>query len=391
MFMNQALDILKSVPLIDGHNDWPHLIRGFYDNQLDDRFEPEKDLVGHVDLKRLRDGKSGGAFWSVYVDCPDSEDFTDNAAHLETLRDTLQQIDLVHRLVDLYSDHMALVDRASDVMRLFKDGKFASLIGVEGLHQIANSSSVLRLYHKLGVRYVTFAHNKNNLYADSATAISPAHDGLSAEGKLMVREMNRIGMIIDLSHTSEAVMHQVLDISGAPVIFSHSSTASIVPHPRNVPNAVLKKLQVNRGVIMITFIPSLAHVDAARANMDHVIDHIMHAGELIGYDHIGLGSDYDGMFSAVEGIEDVARYPHLVARMLERGIDRSDVEKVIGLNLIRVLRDVEIQSISSKSQSPFMQDEVKQLWNDGFRGFVREAYPRAERDSPRTSLPEGRT
>lgn len=142
---------------------------------------------------------------------------------------------------------------------------------------------------------------------------------------------------------------------------------------------------------MITFIPSLAHVDAARANMDHVIDHIMHAGELIGYDHIGLGSDYDGMFSAVERVEDVARYPHLVARMLERGIGRSDVEKVIGLNLIRVLRDVEIQSISSKSQSPFMQDEVKQLWNEEFRGSVREAYPRAERDLPRTSLPEGRT
>lgn len=139
---------------------------------------------------------------------------------------------------------------------------------------------------------------------------------------------------------------------------------------------------------MITFIPSLAHADAAQANMDHVIDHIMHAGELIGYDHIGLGSDYDGMFSAVEGVEDVARYPHLVARMLERGIVRSDVEKVIGLNLIRVLKDAELQSISSKAQGPVMQDEVKQLWNDKFRGFVREAYPRAERNLPRTSLSE---
>ncbi|KAI2699501.1 hypothetical protein CBS147332_8387 [Penicillium roqueforti] len=388
MSMEEVIDILNSVPLIDGHNDWPHLIRGFYDNQLDSRLDPEKDLVGHVDIKRLREGKSGGAFWSVYIDCPDSDDFTDDAVHLETLRDTLQQIDLVHRLVDLYSDHMGLVDRASDIMRLFTDGKFASLIGVEGLHQIANSSSVLRLYHKLGVRYVTLAHNKNNLYADSATAISPAHDGLSSNGELIVREMNRIGMIIDLSHTSESVMHQVLDISKAPVIFSHSSTASIVPHPRNVPDAILEKLKANKGVIMITFIPSLAHIDPTQGNMDHVIDHIMHVGQKIGYDHVGLGSDYDGMFNAVKGIENVALYPHLVRRMLERGIARSDVEKIIGLNVIRVLNDVEVQSASSKSQVPIMQDGVKQLWNEKFRGVVRGAYPDAEMDLPRALIPE---
>ncbi|KAJ6107433.1 hypothetical protein N7523_008756 [Penicillium sp. IBT 18751x] len=368
MSMDEAFDILKSVPLIDGHNDWPHLIRGFYDNQLDNRFKPEKDLVGHVDLKRLREGKSGGAFWSVYVDCPESDDFSDDAAHFETLRDTLQQIDLVHRLVDLYSDYMGLVEHASDVMRLFKKGKFASLIGVEGLHQIANSSSILRLYHKLGVRYVTLAHNKNNLYADSA--------------KL------KIVRIIDLSHTSEAVMHQVLDISEAPVIFSHSSTASIVPHPRNVPDAVLKKLRVNKGVIMITFIPSLTHVDATRANTDHVIDHIIHVGELIGYDSIGLGSDYDGMFSTVKGVEDAAQYPHLVTRMLERGIARLDVEKIVGFNLLRVLRDVELQSIRHKTQEPFIQDEVRQLWNEKFRSLVRDVYPRGETDLPRTSSPE---
>ncbi|KAJ5894543.1 hypothetical protein N7495_006234 [Penicillium taxi] len=344
--MQEALSILKSVPLIDGHNDWPHLIRGFYDNRLNDRFEPNKSLVGHVDLKRLRNGKSGGAFWKY---------FTENAAHLVILRDTLQQIDVVHQLINLYSDHMGLVDCASDIMCLFKDGKFASLIGVEGLHQIANSSSVLRLYHKLGVRYVTLAHNKNNLYADSATAISPAHDGLSAEGELMVKEMNRIGI------------------------------ASVVPHPRNVPDAVLKKLQANDGIIMITFIPSLTHVDATKASMDHVIDHIEYAGKLIGYEHVGLGSDYDGMFEAARGVEDVACYPHLVARMLERGIFRSDVEKVIGLNLIRVFKYVELQSRTSKAQAPFMQDDVMQLWNDKFRTFVREAYPHGEKDLPRNS------
>ncbi|KAJ5500814.1 Peptidase M19 renal dipeptidase [Penicillium expansum] len=255
-------------------------------------------------------------------------------------------------------------------MRLFKAGRLASLIGVEGLHQIANSASVLRMYYKLGVRYVTLAHNKNNTYADSATSNSPAHGGLSAQGIQMVREMNRIRMIIDLSHTSEAAMHQVLGISKAPVMFSHSAIASIVPHVRNASNAVLKKLKVNNGVIMITFIPSLIHAEASEANIDHIVDHIIYAGDLIGYNHVGLGSDYDGMFSAVKGVDDVSFYPDLVAKMLEREIPRSDVEKVIGLNIIRVLGEVEAQAAKMKSQSAVMEDGVKQLWNNNFRATV---------------------
>ncbi|KAI9149058.1 Dipeptidase tcpJ [Paramyrothecium foliicola] len=381
--MDEALEILKSVPLIDGHNDWPHLIRGFYDNVLDGRFGADKNLVGHVDIKRLLRGKSGGAFWSVYVDCPDSDDYSDDAAHFEALRDTLQQIDLVYRLIHLYKDHLGFVKQASDITALFKAGKFASLIGVEGLHQIANSPSVLRLYHQLGVRYVTLAHNKNNLYADSATSAAPAHGGLSAQGKDMIHEMNRIGMIIDLSHTSEAVMHHVLDLSAAPVIFSHSSAASVVPHPRNVPDAVLEKLRQNNGVIMISFIPSLTAENAKEAGLDHIVDHILHVAGLIGYDHLGLGSDYDGMFSAVKGIDDVSLYPDLVAKMLERGICRADVEKVLGLNIIRVFEDVEKVSAASFDELPVLGETVKQLWNDGLRAVARQAYPQAEPDLPR--------
>ncbi|KAF4761413.1 hypothetical protein HAV15_006678 [Penicillium sp. str.  len=378
-FIEQALEILGSVPLIDGHNDWPHLIRGFYDNKLDRRFQRESNLAGHVDIKRLKEGRSGGAFWSVYIDCPDSDDFTDDAIHFEALRDTIQQIDLVHRLLELYPDDMGLIEDSSDIMRLFKASKFSSLIGVEGLHQIANSVSVLRMYYKLGVRYVTLAHNKNNIYADSATSSSPAHGGLSAQGIDMIREMNRIGMIIDLSHTSEAVMHQVLESSKAPVIFSHSAIASIVPHVRNVSDAVLKKLQANNGVIMVTFIPSLIHTKASEASIDHIIDHIIYAGDLIGYNHIGLGSDYDGMFSAVKGVDDVSLYPDLVAKMLERGISRPDVEMVVGLNIIRVLEEVEARATKLKSQSAVMEDEVKQLWNDNFRATVESVYPHAEK------------
>ncbi|KAJ5879741.1 Peptidase M19 renal dipeptidase [Penicillium solitum] len=348
-FIEQALEILGSVPLIDGHNDWPHLIRGFYDNKLDRRFQRESNLAGHVDIKRLKEGRSGGAFWSVYIDCPDSDDFTDDAIHFEALRDTIQQIDLVHRLLELYPDDMGLIEDSSDIMRLFKASKFSSLIGVEGLHQIANSVSVLRMYYKLGVRYVTLAHNKNNIYADSATSSSPAHGGLSAQGIDMIREMNRIGI------------------------------ASIVPHVRNVSDAVLKKLQANNGVIMVTFIPSLIHTKASEASIDHIIDHIIYAGDLIGYNHIGLGSDYDGMFSAVKGVDDVSLYPDLVAKMLERGISRPDVEMVVGLNIIRVLEEVEARATKLKSQSAVMEDEVKQLWNDNFRATVESVYPHAEK------------
>ncbi|UKZ81581.1 hypothetical protein TrVFT333_009353 [Trichoderma virens FT-333] len=385
--MDEALEVLGSVPLIDGHNDWPHLIRGFYDNRLDERFDLDKNLVGHVDMNRLLQGKSGGPF-GAYTSTggPESDDFNDNAAHFEIIRDTMQQIDLVHRLVRLYKKHMGLVRRASDIMALHREGRFASLIGVEGLHQIGNSPSILRLYHKLGVRYVTLAHNKNNLYADSATATIPAHDGLSVYGRNMVREMNRIGMIIDLSHTSEAVMRQTLDQSAAPVIFSHSSTASTVPHARNVPDSILEKLQQNNGVIMISFIPSLTTVDGVRATLDHIVDHIMHVAELIGYDHIGLGSDFDGMFSAVKGIDDVSQYPALVSRLLERGINRINVQKILGLNIIRVLEQVENVSDSFRDKLPVMGEDIKQLWNDKFRHTVRQQYPEAEHDLPRTEL-----
>ncbi|KAJ2902512.1 renal dipeptidase family [Zalerion maritima] len=366
--MEEALDLMSKVPLIDH------------------RFDREKDLGGHVDLKRLVQGKAGAVFWSVYVDCPEGNDFSD-ATHFESIRDTLQQIDLLYRITDLYSDKMEIVHRADDIMRVFKGGKCAGLMGVEGLHQIGNSSSVLRIYHRLGVRYVTLAHSKNNLYVDSAsvrhqTSESPAHGGLSPQGKAMVQEMNRIGMIVDLSHTSEASMFAVLEVSAAPVIFSHSSASAIVPHPRNVPDAVLDRLKTNGGVIMVSFIPWLTHGDAEKANVDHVVDHILHVAHRIGFGHIGLGSDYDGMPKAVAGLEDVSKYPTVVARMLERGVPRVDVEKVMGLNVIRVLKEVENVARVSSSLLPVLEDGVKQLWNDDIRAFVRREYPSAQHDRP---------
>ncbi|KXJ85044.1 renal dipeptidase family [Microdochium bolleyi] len=381
-YMQEALQLMREVPLIDGHNDWIHMIRAYYDFQFDDRFGSEKDLAGHVDVKRLIAGRAGAVFWSVYVDCPDEDGFSDEV-HFERVRDTLQQIDLLYRVVDRYSDKLEIVRKSADIMSVFQSGKCASLIGVEGLHQIANSSSILRIYHRLGVRYVTLAHDKNNAFVDSATSAGPVHNGISEKGVEMIREMNRIGMMIDLSHTSEAVMHAALERSLAPVIFSHSSAYGLVPHPRNVPDAVLDKLKEKRGLIMISFIPWITNVDPKQASVDDVVDHIVYVAERIGFDHVGLGSDYDGMPSAPRGLEDVSKYPAVVATMLQRKIARSDVAKVMGLNLIRVMGEVETVANAQSAVLPVLEDGVKQLWNDDIRAFVKREYPDAEHCRPR--------
>ncbi|KAG6204040.1 hypothetical protein E4U35_003789 [Claviceps purpurea] len=396
-----ALELMSRVPLIgnisqsthkipiqcagltreqDGHNDWMHMIRAYYDFQVDDRFQPTKDLAGHVDLKRLVQGKAGAVFWSVYVECPKGENDFSDAVHHASMRDTFQQIDLLQRIMELYSDRMEMAHKADDVMRIFRSGKCASLMGAEGLHQLGNSSSVLRIFHRLGVRYVTLAHAKNNLYVDSATSEAPIHHGLSPQGRDMVREMNRIGMIVDLSHVSEKAMVDALDVSLAPVIFSHSSAYALVPHVRNVPDHVLDRLKQNRGIIMISFIPWLTNKEPEKATVDNVVDHILHVGNRIGFDHLGLGSDFDGMPSHVQGLGDVSKYPNVVAAMLQRGISTENVEKIMGMNVIRVLREVEDVAASQKGLLPVLEDAVPQLWDDGIRAYVKKLYPHAEHD-----------
>ncbi|KAG6035464.1 hypothetical protein E4U40_002424 [Claviceps sp. LM458 group G5] len=387
-----ALELMSRVPLIDGHNDWMHMIRAYYDFQVDDRFQPTKDLAGHVDLKRLLQGRAGAVFWSVYVEwyivkehSPEGENDFSDAVHHASMRDTFQQIDLLQRIMEMYSDRMEMAHKAGDVMRIFKSGKCASLMGAEGLHQLGNSSSVLRIFHRLGVRYVTLAHAKNNLYVDSATSEAPIHHGLSPQGRDMVREMNRIGMIVDLSHVSEKAMVDALDVSLAPVIFSHSSAYALVPHVRNVPDYVLDRLKQNRGIIMISFIPWLTNKEPEKATVDNVVDHILHVGNRIGFDHLGLGSDFDGMPSHVQGLEDVSKYPNVVAAMLQRGISTENVEKIMGMNVIRVLREVEDVAASQKGLLPVLEDAVPQLWDDGIRAYVKKLYPHAEHDRTRAS------
>ena len=285
---------------------------------------------------------------------------TDEESQSLLVHDTLQQIDLVHSLIDRFPDQLRFTLSASEIWSNFYATKtISSLIGVEGLHQIGDSASVLRMYHRLGARYVTLTQNCHNMYADSATPKEPLHHGISEAGALMLHEMNRIGMIIDLSHTSADTMRMALNISVAPIIFSHSSSYSVCAHPRNVPDDVLLAVKTNNGVVMVTFVVEFVNCENPEAaSLSDVADHIEHIGRLIGYEHVGIGGDYDGMFTAPSGLDDVSRYPDLIRELLRRGVSQAELEGVIGANVLRVLRDVELVASKMTHEKP-LQDEVE--------------------------------
>ncbi|KAH6608322.1 hypothetical protein Trco_001668 [Trichoderma cornu-damae] len=346
---------------IDGHNDFAIWIRAYYQNHIyQQNFSRETSLYGQVDFPRLRRGGLRGQFWSVYVGCPDQPNNYSDEAYFGALRDTLQQIDLMQRVVNAHSDQLVFANSAADVWRVFGESShISSFLGVEGLHQIANSVSVLRLYHRLGVRYVTLTHDCHNAYADSATPTLPLHNGLSDAGKTIVGEMNRLGMAVDLAHVSHETMRDVLAISTAPVIFSHSSAYALCPHMRNVPDDVLHMLRENRGIIMITFYPEYSRCDdPAAANLSDVADHIQYVGELIGYRYVGLGSDFDGMPAGPQGLEDVSKYPDLIAELLHRGVGIDDLAGVIGGNILRVMEGIERVAAENWDELP-LEDNVK--------------------------------
>ncbi|KAI1421987.1 membrane dipeptidase-domain-containing protein [Xylaria sp. FL1777] len=351
-------------PLIDGHNDFAIWIRAFYQNRIyQSNFTGEQELFGQVDFHRLRQGRSRGQFWSVYVECPKISGNYSDPTYYEIIHDTLQQIDLIHRIIRQNSSLLARAYTAADVEEIFHSGsKVASLMGIEGLHQIGNSASVLRMYHSLGVRYATLTHTCHNVYADSEEPTEPLHDGLSEAGKAIVREMNRIGMIVDLSHTSFATQRDVLQITTAPVIFSHSNMYTLFPHSRNVPDHILRALQRNDGVIMITFYPNLLEADPTAASLESVVNHILYVGKTIGYRHVGIGSDFDGMSAGPEGLEDVSKYPDLLQALVNRGLSSEDIMGIAGLNILRVLRKAEGVAKTMGDIQP-LEDEVKPFFD----------------------------
>jgi membrane dipeptidase len=329
-FETRARVIHRNTPMIDGHNDYPWLVRqnAAGDLALLDIATPRPALM--TDIPRLRQGGVGGVFWSVYVpgDKPGPP----------AVQATLEQIDLVHRMIRTYPATFELATSAADIERIFAAGRIASLIGVEGGHSIDNSLATLRMLHALGARYMTLTHSHHVDWADSASE-PPRLGGLSAFGEEVVREMNYLGMLVDLSHVSPEAMDDALRVSDAPVIFSHSSARALHDNERNVPDYVLTELRRNGGVAMVTFVP--AFLASGRARLSHVADHMDHVRRVAGADHVGIGSDFDGMPRTPVGLHDVSTFPALTAELLRRGWTDDEVRKALGLNVIRVLRRAE--------------------------------------------------
>jgi len=344
-----ARRVLSTTPLFDGHNDLPWVIRESADAPHDVRaYDLRHTTLGHTDIQRLRDGMVGAQFWSVYIPMAAVEE---GAARFQ-----LEQIDIAKQVFARYPDVFTEATSTSAVRAAWGDGKIASVIGMEGGHAIENSLGALRAYYELGARYMTLTHGGNNDWADSATD-EPEHDGLTAFGQEVIREMNRMGMLADLSHTSPATMHDVLDIAEAPVIYSHSSARGVTDHPRNVPDDVLRRLPANGGVVMITFVPSFINTEVRewrelseteqagrptpRATIDDVIRHIEHVRDLAGIDHIGIGADFDGITAVPVGLEDVSTFPALFVELARRGWSEDDLRKLAGENVMRAWREAE--------------------------------------------------
>jgi membrane dipeptidase len=402
--LERARALLTEVPLIDGHNDLPSSLLDLAGGDPD-----RADIAGRkpqlpADLPRLREGMVGGQFWSAFVDVS----FIPERA---ALRQALREIDMIHRLVARYPD-LVLARTADDIERIHREGKIASLIGVEGGHAIESSLASLRMFHELGVRYMTLTHFQTHDWADAATDF-PRHGGLTEFGEEVVREMNRLGIFVDLSHVSPETMKDALRVGRAPVIYSHSNARAVNAHPRNVPDDVLRLLPGNGGVVMVNFIPGYIvptapewrerpgpegearrlaagrsadepvwgarrdevleklrseHDDEAeigkklaawvqenpppRGTVSDVADHIDHIRKVAGIDHVGIGSDYydAGGPSMVEGLEDVTRFPYLIAELLRRGYSDEDAKKVAGLNLLQAMRRMEEAAAALKKE-----------------------------------------
>ena len=385
-----AAAALRAAPVWDGHNDVPEQLRsrrgnvvtGFdFNNTRDEPDGKGGTAPMHTDLARIAAGRLGAQFWSVYVDAQLPEP--------QAVQATLEQIDVLERLVARYPERLAMAYTADDVARAMRAGRVASLIGMEGGHSIGSSLAVLRQMYALGARYMTLTHYKTTGWADSTDDV-PTHDGLTDFGRDVVREMNRLGMLVDLSHVSEATMTDALDVARAPVMFSHSNARALDGDSRNVPDAVLRRLAGNGGIVMVTGVPNFiseaqfrryaeraaeearqkylwqgqpARADEAmkawdeahpepRATVAQLADHVDHVREVAGIDHIGIGADFDGMPGGPAGMEDVAGYPALFAELARRGYSQADLEKIASRNMMRVLRAAEAYAAAHRADPP---------------------------------------
>ena len=379
-----ARRILERTPLIDGHNDLPWALRQQHGNDphaVDLTVNLDASTELHTDIPRLRAGGVGGQFWSVYVPA--------SLTPVEAAKATFEQIDTVKRIVAAHPDVFELATTADDIERIHRRGKIASLIGMEGGYSIDDSLGLLREFHDAGARYMTLTHSATTSWADSATD-APKWGGLNAFGEEVVREMNRLGMMVDLSHVSEETMMDAMRVSAAPVIFSHSSARAVTGHARNVPDSVLRMLPEDGGVVMVTFVPGFineavrawgaarsaeaarlqslnpgdpaavttgmqawttAH-PAPRAGVADVVAHIQHVRDVAGIDHVGLGGDFDGVGSLPDGVDGVDAYPRILAALMANGWSAADIRKLAGENVLRVMRAVEAVAESQSEARP---------------------------------------
>lgn len=362
-YLARALNVLSTTPLIDGHNDLPWEVRMNKGAEYDvNVYDLRVHTKGMTDIERLRTGHAGAQFWSVYI--------PGDLTGMTMARAQAEQIDIAKRIIAKYPDVFVEARTAADIRRAYAQKKIASLLGMEGGHAIENSLALLRMDYELGARYMTLTHNVTLDWADAALG-AQTHGGLTKFGKEVVREMNRLGMLVDLSHVSPATMSSALDVTEAPVIFSHSAARALVDHPRNVPDSILRRLPSNGGIVMVTFVPGFVSpafheyetgIDAVRAatpgdsaakaaavsdwvranprpmaTIMQVADHIEHVRKIAGIDHLGIGSDFDGITSAPEGLEDVSKFPALFAELALRGWSDSDLRKLAGENMLRVM------------------------------------------------------
>ncbi|XP_055620056.1 dipeptidase 1-like isoform X2 [Toxorhynchites rutilus septentrionalis] len=354
--------VLDEVPLIDGHNDLPYNLYSVERNRIN-KFDLDKNLrdnpkwnttkTSHTDIPRLLEGKIGSQFWVAYVGC--------DTQYKDAVERTLEQIDVIKRMVKKYSKYMKYVTSADGIMEAFREKKIGSLIAVEGGHSMDSRLAMLRMYYELGVRYMTLTHTCNTPWADASPVDANATavlKNVTEWGKTVIWEMNRLGMLVDISHVSHGVMVDVLKYSKAPVIFSHSSSHHVFPHHRNVRDDVLKKLIANDGLIMVNFYTGFI----GGKTIDDVVHHLNYIKSITGPDHIGIGGDYDGVDSTPEGLEDVSKYPDLFDMLADGAYKngtafepwtREELQKLAGLNLLRVFRDVEKIRDSMGNVPPF--------------------------------------
>jgi len=387
--LEHARAIIKAAPIIDGHNDLAWEIRTSKTAPFDvDAYDLRQTTPGHTDFARLAAGGVGGQFWSIYVP---GEVKDSGYARIQ-----LEEFDIARRFIAKYPDKFTLALTAADIEAANKAGKIASLLGMEGGHAIENSLGALRMYYDLGARYMTLTHNVTLDWADAALD-KPVHSGLTAFGREVVLEMNRLGMMVDLSHVSPGVMSDALDVTQSPVIFSHSSARALVDYPRNVPDSILARMPSNGGVVMVTFVPAfvsnevmqweakardwkpvgVAETDTAavkaqrakwlkanpapKATLAEVADHFDHVKKIAGADHVGIGSDFDGIDTTPTGLQDVSTFPALFAELIRRGWSDEDLKKLARYNVLRVLKENErVAAGLEKTKRPSVQT-IQQL------------------------------